>query len=138
MQSPRRVGQLRCGRYRIILVMLAGCGRVEQDLQEKPAGISSEPQDSLAMASPGGEQVWFTLARTGRAPDGKTCIERGLEIRGGEKPIPIPLLYTAEAPVLLNDSTIRAVLWTDCQPGDAYRVDLRNGRPVREPAGGNQ
>jgi hypothetical protein len=79
-----------------------------------------------------GQEVWFTLARTGRAPDGTTCVERGLEIRTGAKRLPVPLLYTREAPVLLNDSTMRAVLWTNCKPGEAYRVDLRNGRPVRE------
>jgi hypothetical protein len=128
------MGPLTCGCY---LLMLAGCGQVEQDLQQKPATISSEPEDSLAIMVANGQEVWFTLARTGRAPDGTTCVERGLEIRAGAKRIAIPLLYTREAPVLLNDSTIRAVLWTNCRPGDAYRVDLRNGRPVREPGRGS-
>jgi hypothetical protein len=36
---------------------------------------------------------------------------------------------------LLNDSTMRAVLWTNCRPGDAYLVDLTNGRPVRQSEG---
>ena len=122
--------------FRLVPVILAGCGRVEQDLHEKPAGASSQPRDSLAVVGKLGHEVWFTLSRTGRAPDGTTCIERGLEIRAGEKRTPIPLLYTREPPVLLNDSTIRAILWTNCKPGDAYQVDLRNGRPVRQTAGG--
>ena len=120
----------------VIPAHLAGCRGVEQDLHEKPSATSSEPRDSLATKSPTGREVWFTLARTGRGPKGKTCVERGLEIRAGAERIPIPLLYTRESPVLLNDSTIRAVLWTNCRRGDAYRVDLRSGRPVRESAGG--
>ena len=120
------------------LVLLAGCDRAEQDLHDKPSASSSQPQDSLATVSPTGQEVWFTLARTGRGLKGKTCVERGLEIRAGDTRIPIPLLYTREAPMLLNDSTIRAVLWTNCRPGDVYRVDLRNGRPVRDAARGNR
>jgi hypothetical protein len=128
MRSPRQRPIL-CSWY---LLLLAGCGEVERDLHQKPATVSSAPQDSLAMVVGDGQEVWFTLARTGRAPDGTTCVERGLEIRTGAKRLPVPLLYTREAPVLLNDSTMRAVLWTNCKPGEAYRVDLRNGRPVRE------
>jgi hypothetical protein len=122
----------------LVLVMLGGCGRMEQDLHEKPARASSQPKDSLATVSGSGSEVWFTLSRTGRALDSTTCVERGLEIRTREKRTPVPLLYTREAPVLLNDSTIRAVLWTNCKPGDAYLVDLRTGRPVREPARWNR
>ncbi len=44
----------------------------------------------------------------------------------------MPLLYTGAPPVLVNDSTLRAVLWTHCQPGDAYLVNLRSGQPVRD------
>jgi hypothetical protein len=121
-----------------LLAILAGCGRVERDVHEKPAGVSSDPQDTLVTVVGAGREVWFTLARTGRAPDGTSCVERGLEIRGTDKPVPIPLLYTREAPVLLNDSTIRAVLWTNCRPADAYHVNLRTGRPVRETAGENR
>ena len=134
----RRTDQVACGYWLLASVLLAGCGSVEQDLHEKATGLRSTPQDSLVTVSGTGREVWFTLARAGRAPDGTACVERGLEIRAGEKRIPIPLLYTREPPVLLNDSTIRAVLWTNCKPGDAYRVSLENGRPMREPAGGNR
>jgi hypothetical protein len=44
----------------------------------------------------------------------------------------VPLLYTHEAPTIVNDTTARAVLYTGCTPGDAYLVDLRSGRPTRE------
>jgi hypothetical protein len=33
---------------------------------------------------------------------------------------------------LINDTTMRARLSNACLPGDAYLVDLRSGRPVRE------
>jgi hypothetical protein len=131
----RRAHQFARGCCRAAPLMLAACGRVERDVHEKPADISSQPPDSLAIAAGTGREIWFTLARTGRAPDGSACVERGLEIRTGDRRTPIPLLYTREAPLLLNDSTIKATLWTNCTPGDVYLVDLRSGRPIRESAG---
>jgi hypothetical protein len=101
--------------------------------ESHPADVESHPADSLALSGPGGVQVWFTLARADNAPDGKRCQERGLEIRRGSVRIPVPLLYTGEAPRLVNDTTIRARLWKSCTPGDSYLVDLRTGRPVRAP-----
>lgn len=88
--------------------------------------------DSLA-ASARGVEIWFTLTRPARSASGTTCVERGLEIRRAERRIPVPLLYTREPPVILNDSMMRAVLWTDCRPLKPYLVDLRTGRPVPEP-----
>ncbi len=76
--------------------------------------------------------MWFTLARNATAPDGASCVDRALEIRRGGNRIPVPLLYTGTAPRLVNDSTMRARLSDRCRPGDAYLVDLRTGRPVRE------
>ena len=90
-----------------------------------------QPADSLALRTPTGTEVWFTLARSATRPDGRTCVERGIEIRSSGKRIAVPLLYTGDAPELLNDSTLRARLWTNCTPGDWYRVDLRTGRPGR-------
>ena len=88
--------------------------------------------DSLAIAVPGVE-IWFTLSRPGRAPDGSPCADRAIELRRGGSRIPVPLLYTREAPRIVNDSTARAILYTDCRAGDAYLVDLRSGRPTRAP-----
>jgi hypothetical protein len=86
----------------------------------------------LVATSSGGTNIWFTLARSATGPDGSRCVERGIEIRRGAIRLKVPLLYTGSAPVLLNDSTMRAVLWTHCTPGDAYLVDLQTGQPVRE------
>ena len=88
--------------------------------------------DSLVLTSPAGVQVWFTLARSATGAAGQACVERGLEIRTQGKKTPVPLLYTGVPPVLMNDSTMRAVLWTHCQPGDVYLVNLRSGQPVRD------
>jgi hypothetical protein len=92
----------------------------------------SLPADSLALTTAKGTSVWFTLARSATRPDGRKCVERGIEIRSPGRPIAVPLLYTGEPLELLNDSTLRARLWTNCTPGNLYRVDLRTGRPVRQ------
>lgn len=115
--------------------LLACAGR--DAAREAPPGDSATsaalaPAESLVATAPGGVQVWFTLARVGQAEDGSRCMDRTLEIRRGEARVPVPLLYTASAPELINDSTIRARLSFRCKPGDAYLVDLRSGRPVRE------
>ena len=89
------------------------------------------PADSLVATAPGGAEVWFTLARADSA-DGRQCIDRAIEIRRGGTRVPVPLLYTGETPEILNDTTLRARLSNGCRPGDAYLVDLRTGRPVRE------
>jgi hypothetical protein len=90
------------------------------------------PADSLVATAPGGVEVWFTLSREGKAADGTRCTDRTIEIRRGGTRVPVPLLYTGTAPELVNDSTIRARLSKQCVPGDAYLVDLRTGRPVRD------
>ena len=115
------------------LAILAGCKKAERDLHQKSADEPVEPPESLASALRPGQEIWFTLSRNAQSPDGKPCVERGLEIRTTGKRIPIPLLYTREVPVLLNDSTLRAKLYTNCGAIASYRVDLRSGRPVREP-----
>lgn len=93
---------------------------------------AAAPADSLVLTAPGGVEVWFTLSRQGKTAEGAPCTDRTMEIRRGTTRVPVPLLYTGIAPELVNDSTIRARLSNQCVPGDAYLVDLRSGRPVRE------
>ena len=111
---------------------LSACGRTERAQTKTSAGTVAQPQDSLATSTRSGAEVWFTLSRLARSSEGQSCVERGLEIRRDGRRLPIPLLYTGEAPTVVNDSTIRAMLWTDCRPVTPYRVDLQTGRPVRE------
>lgn len=105
------------------------------DRPSPPDQVADPPSDSLVLATGTGVEVWYSLARSARAPDGSPCIERGLEIRRGQRRIQVPLLYTGETPTLLNDSTMRAVLWTNCRAGNVYLVDLTSGRLVRQPGG---
>jgi|GEM_PF-556338 len=105
------------------------------DRSSPPDQVADHPSDSLVLATGTGVEVWYSLARPARAPDGSPCTERGLEVRRGQRRIQVPLLYTGETPTLLNDSTMRAVLWTNCRPGNVYLVDLASGRPVRQPEG---
>jgi hypothetical protein len=109
--------------------LLGACGKSPAPPTRSSAATAP---DSLALAGPGGVEVWFTLARSGRSSEGVGCVERGLEIRRGGTRRRVPLLYTAEAPSLLDDSTMRAILWTDCRPVATYRVNLITGQPVRE------
>jgi hypothetical protein len=121
-----------------VVAVLAGCASSCSGREEtRPAESAAEtqpaaPMDSLVATAAGGVEIWFTLAREGKGPDGTTCIDRTLEIRRGGSRIPVPLLYTGTAPEIVNDTTIRARLSDHCSPGDAYLVNLRTGRPVRE------
>jgi hypothetical protein len=119
----------------VMLPILLACG--SRPDERSAAAVSSasieEPADSLISTTPKGIEIWFTIAREARGADGRRCVERGLEIRHGETRVKVPLLYTGAAPILMNDTTMRAVLWTHCEPGDTYLVDLRSGQPVREP-----
>jgi hypothetical protein len=120
----------------ILLVVLVGACRAEERPRPQDDAATPSVRDSLVATSGDGLEVWFTLMRVGRAADGASCVERGLEIRRGGTRIQVPLLYTGAAPVLLDQSTMRAELWNHCRPVGTYLVDLRSGRPVREHSGG--
>ena len=120
---------------RVVVVLLCGCsGREETRTPqvEKASAEPAAPAESLVATAPGGVEIWFTLAREGKALDGSTCTDRTLEIRREGKRIPVPLLYTGTAPEIVNDTTMRARLSKLCVPGDTYLVNLRTGRPVRD------
>jgi hypothetical protein len=94
------------------------------------SAAAAGPADSLAASSPNGLEVWFTLARDDQAADGHHCTDRTLEIRRDTSRIAIPLLYTGEAPRIVNDTTLEAVLYRGCRPLARYRVDTRTGQPT--------
>jgi hypothetical protein len=116
----------------ILLALLGACRPEPRSQPQNDTTAESVRADSLVATDRNGLEVWFTLARVGRAQDGGACVERGLEIRRGGTRIQVPLLYTGAAPVLLDHSTMRAELWNHCRPVATYLVDLRSGRPVRE------
>jgi hypothetical protein len=134
MAACRAHRQQSCSALILLVALVGACGAEERPRSQATA-TSSVP-DSLVATGKDGMQVWFTLTRVGLAPDGTSCVERGLEIRRGDTRIQVPLLYTGAAPVLLDQSTMRAELWNHCRPVGTYLVDLRSGRPVREHAGG--
>jgi hypothetical protein len=122
--APLRRGCILC------LVALACRGeKQEPAAEQKPIAART---DSLVLATREGTEVWFTLARPATGESGRQCVERGLEIRSQGKRTRVPLLYTGAAPVLLNDTTMRAMLWKDCTPDVPYLVNLRTGQPVPE------
>ena len=115
--------------------LIGGCEGRQETRAPAAEGVSAEPAapaESLVATAPGGVEIWFTLAREGKAADGTTCTDRTLEIRREGKRVPVPLLYTGSAPEIVNDTTMRARLSDRCAPGDVYLVNLRTGRPVRE------
>ncbi len=118
------------------IVLAQGCARGEpapgMPPSAEPAAAASVT-DSLVLSAPGGITVWLTEGRPGPESSGASCLERTLEIRRDSNRIKVPLLYTVSVPTLLNDSTMRAELAHFCRPAEAYRVDLRSGRPTRIP-----
>ena len=121
------------GRDAALALVLIGCGGESGRPPAAARGAEGQtPADSLALAAPGGTEVWYTLARPGRAADGTACVDRALEIRRGEARIKVPLLYTGTPPVLVNDTTMRARLSKACMPADTYLVSLTTGRPTPE------
>lgn len=116
----------------LVAALGLGCGGTDRTPPQAATSADSVPADSLVATAPGGVQVWFTLARRAKSPDGVPCVDRAIEIRRGDTRVQVPLLYTGTPPELVNDSTLRARLSNQCRPGAAYLVDLRSGRPVRE------
>jgi hypothetical protein len=112
-----------------LAVLACRAGEQEPRAQRKPLAART---DSLVLTTPMGAEVWFTLQRPATGKNGRQCVERGLEIRSQGNRIRVPLLYTGAAPTLLNDSTMRAMLWKDCTPDVPYLVNLRTGQPVPE------
>jgi hypothetical protein len=118
-----------------LALVAVSCGRERLPASRQTASADSaptQPAAQLVLTAPGGAEVWFGDARHGRDSAGTPCVEHTLEIRSPAGRRIVPLLYTLDTPAVLDDSTIRARLYTDCRPGPAYRVDLRTGLPTRK------
>lgn len=117
------------------LVLLAGamaCGTPSPEARpaEAPARPDPPPAESLAVRLPAGVEIWFLAGRSAQDSGGRGCYERTLEIRDPAGRRQVPLLYTLEAPIRLDDTSVRAIVYRNCQPADPYRVSLRTGRPT--------
>ena len=118
----------------LLLVWACGPPADRPDPPSQPPATQNQVTrlgDSLALRAPDGTEVWFTDSRVGTDRDGGPCIERVMEIRREAERIAVPLLYTGEPPVLINDSIMRAHIWLNCRPGNIYDVNLRSGEPRR-------
>jgi hypothetical protein len=117
------------------VLLLAGCagGSPRHAVRDSAATDPPAPADSLVLEGPEGVTVWFTDARDATAPDGTTCHERALQVRQDSTRRGVPLLYTREAPVLMGHDALRAVLYNNCEPVAAYRVDFATISPKRLP-----
>jgi hypothetical protein len=116
------------------LLVVAACGRApraEESVADTALAAPPRPADSLVLEAPGGVTVWFTDAREATSAAGEPCLERALEIRSDSTQRGVPLLYTREAPTLLGEDAIRAVLYNNCAAGAAYRVDFATISPKR-------
>lgn len=116
-----------------LAALLVSCSNVE-NARRAPADatVTVASDDSLVVSAPGGVEIWFTLPRRSRLADGSECVDHAIQLRHGGRRTPVPLLYTGVAPRIVNDTIARAILYTNCRPGDSYFVDLRSGRPTRE------
>ena len=115
-----------------LVLALAGCSP-----SPRPGDSGSTPAatpvaaDSLILTTGAGYRVYFSATREARDSAGRSCIERAMTVESDGVRVAVPLLYTGEAPRLINDSTIEAAIWLHCRPGNVYRVNLRTGYPTR-------
>jgi hypothetical protein len=77
-------------------------------------------------------EVWQVAGRADTASTGEVCTERLLELRRGDRRLPVPLLYTTMVPTVIDDTTLRAALSRHCAVQAWYRVDIRTGLPKPE------
>ena len=116
----------------LIFILATSCGRdAPPPPSTPPPAQVARPADSLVLEVPGGITVWFTQSRDAKDSLGVPCIERALEVRQDTSHRGVGLLYTREAPTLLDKDAMRAVLYNNCIPGAAYRVDYATLSPRR-------
>lgn len=116
-----------------LVLLVPACGdsaRTGSGTPPPPTTTAAGAPDSMVLRTAGGIEVWFIDGRPARDSSGSSCHEWGLEIRDGADRRGVPLLYTREVPVVLDDTSIAARISNGCSPGDRYRVSLRTGRPV--------
>ena len=120
-----------------LLLLAIACGERSASPPAREPAAEARPTiratpvstDSLVLTLGGGAEVWFTSTRPGKDSAGTACIERAVEVRRDSVRLPVPLLYTRETPLPLNDSQFRAVLYRDCVPFAVYRVGAADGMP---------
>jgi hypothetical protein len=119
------------GGLALLAVALSAC---HDSSQQRVADTATAPPsaDSLVITLADSTDVWFVAGREDTSASGEICSERLIELRRGDRRIPVPLLYTRSIPQAINDSTLRAALYRHCEVQAWYRVDTRTGLPKPE------
>jgi hypothetical protein len=116
----------------ILSVLLIAC-RPKLDQGGEPTNVPPAvvgTADSLVLMLPDSTEVWLVKGREGIGADGSTCLERGVQLRKGERRDLVPLLYTREAPRLL-DGRLTATLSNRCADVATYTIDVTTAQPTR-------
>jgi len=118
--------------FLVPLTLVIGCSPAPDagPPPEPPAAAAEGPAMALASRPLPGVEIWFMQGRPGRDSTGFECFERTLEIRDSAGRRPVPLLYTLDAPTRLDDSSVQAQVFLNCQPGQRYRINIRTGLPT--------
>ena len=138
MNPERSEGSLKgAGGILVLLtISLVACG--DSSNRQPPAAgdttASAPSPDSLVLTLADSTSVWFVAGREDTSSAGEVCSERLLELRKGDRRLPVPLLYTLDTPKAIDDSTLRAALYRHCEVQAWYLVDTRTGlpKPARE------
>jgi hypothetical protein len=122
------------GIFVLFTIGLMACGESGRHPPAIPDSTSStgSSADSLIMTLADSTGVWRVAGRADTSSGGAVCAERLLELRRGDRRLPVPLLYTLGAPTAINDSTLRAALYRQCEVQAWYLVDTRTGLPKPE------
>lgn len=135
-RASAREGSL-AGRRWIFAALSFGLSACGDSSRHPPAVADTTAQagtvaDSLVMTLADNTSVWFVAGRPDTSNTGEVCAERLLELRRGDRHLPVPLLYTLGVPKAINDTTLRAALYRHCEIQAWYRVDTRTGLPKPE------
>ena len=115
----------------VAIVFTACAEKPNPTPSDSPRFAPTPPSDSLVLEAPGGVTVWFTQSRTVKDSAGNECQERAIEVRQDTVRRGVGLFYTREAPTLLGTDAMRGVLYNNCTPGAAYRIDFATLSPKR-------
>ena len=123
------------------MLLAAGCWaasaapsarRLPRRRQAEQRDAAAVPADSLVATAPGGAEVWFTLARAGQRRRRAAASTERSRSAAAARAIPVPLLYTGDAPEIVNDTTLAGPALERLPPGRR----LPGGSPDRPSSAG--
>ena len=122
------------------LVLFAGCKAPATPESAPAAPTAATPAAETALDSivpdthildlADGTAVWLIPGRVGRAENGGSCLERGIQLRKGPLKMTVPLLYTSSLPDVI-DGKLVATISNSCVTGDRYTIDPATAQPTK-------